>query len=56
VIYRDQFVVSEVEIPRKCSTCVYIAFDRVRGFCCSKDSEKWGLFPPWVGLGRVGTG
>jgi len=44
VIYRDQFIVSEVEIPRKCSMCVYLAFDKVRGFYCRKDSEKWGYF------------
>ena len=42
VIYRDQFIVSKVEIPRKCSTCIYLDFDRVRGFCCRKDSKKWG--------------
>lgn len=42
VIYRDEFIVSEVEIPRKCSTCVYLEFDRIRGFCCRKDSAKWG--------------
>jgi len=42
VIYRDEFIVSEVEIPRKCSKCVHLAFDRIKGFYCSKDSEKWG--------------
>lgn len=42
VIYRDEFVVSKVEIPRKCSTCAYLVLNRIRGFHCSKDSEKWG--------------
>jgi hypothetical protein len=23
---------------------MYLDFDRVRGFCCRKDSKKWGAF------------
>ena len=44
VIYRDRFIVSEVEVPRKCASCVHLGFDRVRGFHCRKDPEKWGHF------------
>ena len=60
VTYQDQFIVSKVEIPRKCSTCVFLDVDRIRGFNCRKDAEKWGHFergldwgawePDWVYL------
>jgi len=44
VIYEDQFIVSKVEIPRKCSHCNFLRFDQVRGFICRKDADKWGDF------------
>ena len=44
VIYEDQFIAAKVEVPRKCSTCRYLEYDRVRGFSCRKDAEKWGEF------------
>lgn len=44
VTYQDQFVVAKVEVPRKCSTCVYLAVDRTSGFNCRKDAQKWGRF------------
>ena len=44
VIYEDQFIVAKVEVPRKCSTCMYVDFDRVKGFVCRKDAKKWGRF------------
>jgi len=42
VVYEDQFVRSKVEIPRKCSTCGFLFNDRIYGFSCRKDPEKWG--------------
>jgi hypothetical protein len=45
VIYENQFVSSKVEIPRKCSRCVFLAVDAIRGFHCTKDADKWGDFP-----------
>ena len=44
VPYEDEFIKAKVEIPTKCSTCVYLAVDRIRGFHCTKDSDKWGDF------------
>ena len=44
VPYEDEFIRAKVEIPRKCSTCVYLAVDRIPGFHCTKDSDKWGDF------------
>ena len=31
-------------IPRKCSTCEYLAFGSVWRFHCTQDSNKWGSF------------
>jgi hypothetical protein len=45
VFYQDQYIESKVEIPRKCSTCSYLEYDRIRGFTCRKDAAKWGDFP-----------
>lgn len=44
VTYEDAFVAAKVEVPRKCATCVHLECDRVHGFFCSKDREKWGDF------------
>lgn len=44
VVYEDQFVQSKVEIPRKCAKCVYLGVDRIYGFHCCKDADKWGDF------------
>jgi hypothetical protein len=45
VLYEDVFVTAKVEVPRKCTTCIYLEFDRIRGFTCRKDREIWGDFP-----------
>src|SRR5262249_1237026 len=45
VIYEDSFIVSKVEIPRKCLRCAFLEFSRIRGFGCRKDAEIWGDFP-----------
>ena len=44
VIYEDQFIKSKVEVPRKCSKCVYMKVDSIHGFDCTKDKEKWGEY------------
>src|SRR5262249_6630601 len=44
VIYEDSFIVSKVEIPRKCLRCAFLEFSRIRGFGCRKDAEIWGDF------------
>ncbi len=33
---------SVVEVPRKCTSCVHLTYDLVRGFTCFKDKKKWG--------------
>lgn len=42
VYYEDQFVRSKVEIPRKCSSCRFLFQDKIHGFTCRKDNDKWG--------------
>lgn len=42
VHYEDNFITSKVEIPRKCRKCIFLFYDSIRGFECSKDKEKWG--------------
>ena len=44
VMYEDSFIVSKVEIPRKCSKCVFLMVDSIYGFYCTQDKEKWGDF------------
>lgn len=45
VVYENQYISSNVEIPRKCSRCVFLGVDAIRGFHCLKDADKWGDFP-----------
>jgi hypothetical protein len=42
IIYEDQYITSKVEVPRKCSDCGFLKFDRIHGFDCLKDINKWG--------------
>ena len=44
VLYEDEFVTSKAEVPRKCAKCVFLAVDRIYGFHCTKDADKWGDF------------
>jgi|688.fasta_scaffold204297_3 hypothetical protein len=44
VVYEDRYIVSNVEIPRKCSKCTFLAVNPIHGFHCTKDKEKWGDF------------
>ncbi|HEY1050075.1 MAG TPA: hypothetical protein VGE39_09985 [Prosthecobacter sp.] len=44
VVYEDNFIRSKVEVPRKCSRCRFLFHDRIHGFACKKDTEKWGQF------------
>jgi hypothetical protein len=44
VTYEDSFIQAKVEIPRKCARCVFLGVDRIHGFHCRKDAEKWGDF------------
>ena len=45
VVYEDQWIRSQVEIPRKCSRCRFLRVDAIRGFHCAKDANIWGSFP-----------
>lgn len=42
VVYEDDFFMSKVEVPRKCSKCFYLKVDRIYGFHCTQDNDKWG--------------
>lgn len=42
---------SELEVPRKCSTCSFLRRDS-RGAVCSKDADVWGGFPRSLDWGR----
>jgi hypothetical protein len=44
VVYEDRFIVSKVEVPRKCAPCVFLEHNPIRGFVCKKDQDKWGDF------------
>jgi len=44
VIYENQHIKSKVTVPRKCASCLHLRNDSIRGFYCSKDSDKWGDF------------
>jgi hypothetical protein len=44
VNYEDHFIHSKVEIPQKCSTCSFLKVDRIYGFYCSQDGDKWGNY------------
>ena len=44
VFYDDGTITSKVEIPRKCSDCVFLKVEKIKGFYCSKDEEIWGYF------------
>jgi hypothetical protein len=44
VQYENPFIDSKVEIPHKCSDCVFLYYDSIGGFECRKDNEKWGDF------------
>lgn len=52
VLYRDKFIESKVEVPRKCVSCSFLSYDQIRGFVCSKDEEKWGDFPRGLDWGN----
>lgn len=45
ITYEDAYIVSMVEIPRKCRDCPFLFYDRLGGFQCHKDKDKWGDFP-----------
>jgi len=42
VKFEDSHITAKVEIPRKCAGCVFLKYERIFGFVCSKDAEKWG--------------
>lgn len=44
VIYEDNYLTSKAEIPRKCSKCAFLSVNRIHGFHCLKDKDKWGDF------------
>ena len=44
VMYQDEFIKSKVEVPRKCIRCHFLKFDRIYGFICTQDGEKWGRY------------
>ncbi len=42
VFFEDEYLQSKVEIPRKCSKCIFLKTAINRGFFCGKDEDKWG--------------
>jgi hypothetical protein len=44
VIYEDEYIRGKVEVPRKCSKCVFLKVDRPYGFHCIQDKQKWGSY------------
>jgi hypothetical protein len=36
---------SKVYVPSKCERCPNLELDRIRGFVCNLDRERWGAFP-----------
>lgn len=42
VEYEDAFVTAKVEVPRKCANCSFLRHDRIHGFICKNDGDKWG--------------
>lgn len=44
VLHQDPASNIAAEVPRKCSTCTFLAADSNYGFCCLQDAEKWGDF------------
>ena len=45
VTYDDLYITSKVQVPRKYARCGYLRIDNIRGFCCTKESGKWGNIP-----------
>ncbi|MBK8252682.1 MAG: hypothetical protein IPK82_08445 [Polyangiaceae bacterium] len=45
VQYENEFVVSKVQVPRKCSTCRFLRLDSIQGFVCGAEPHIWGDFP-----------
>jgi len=45
VQYEDSFMISKVEVPRKCASCPSLQVDAIRGFTCKRNAETWGDFP-----------
>lgn len=45
VEYESRFIKSKVFIPEKCSSCVNLEFDFIRGFICNYKRSDWGEFP-----------
>ncbi len=45
VIVETEHYISKVSVPAKCERCRHLALDRVRGFVCNFEHEKWGAFP-----------
>jgi hypothetical protein len=44
VILDNEFIRSKVDVPRKCSQCVYLSYFVILGFYCMRDADKWGDF------------
>ena len=45
VYFENQFIKAKVKVPQKCVSCKFLETDRIRGFVCRKDEDKWGDFP-----------
>ncbi|TXH72717.1 MAG: hypothetical protein E6Q88_05970 [Lysobacteraceae bacterium] len=41
VTYEDAFVRANVEVPRKCANCRFLAIAPIHGLVCRKDAELW---------------
>lgn len=45
VLVDTPYYTSKVYVPSKCQSCRYLELDRIRGFVCNYEWERWGSFP-----------
>ncbi len=45
ILVETQYYKSKVFVPEKCCSCKHLELDRIRGFVCNFERERWGHFP-----------
>jgi hypothetical protein len=45
VVVETEHYTSKVLVPAKCERCRYLELEKVRGFVCNFERERWGAFP-----------
>lgn len=51
VLVDTPYYTSKVYVPSKCQSCRYLELDRIRGFVCNYERERWGSFPQTLDWG-----